>query len=104
MSAKRNAKRRKRRINPLFIVVMGTALILAGSWSYQLFKTDQAMEIKKAELIKQKNEIIARNDHLRQEIEKLNTPSYIEQLAREKLGLVRKGEILIAPKESQKNN
>lgn len=100
MNENRPTKKRRRKVNPLFIVVMGTALMLAGSWSLELIKIDQAMENKKAQLVKQKNEMIANNDKLRQEIEKLNTPSYIEQLAREKLGLVRKGEIMIAPKES----
>lgn len=102
MKDNRTTRKRKKRANPLFILLMGTALILAGSWSYQLLKIDQSMESRKAQLVKQKSEIIAQNDQLRQEIEKLNTPSYIEQLAREKLGLVRKGEILIAPKESNK--
>jgi len=92
-------RRRKGRTNPLVILVMGIAIMLACSWSYQLLKMDQTMESKKAQLLKQKNDMIAQNDQLREEIEKLNTPSYIEQLAREKLGLVRKGEILIAPKE-----
>ncbi|RNC28696.1 MAG: Cell division protein FtsL [Candidatus Dichloromethanomonas elyunquensis] len=104
MSEKRAAKRRKRRMNPLLVIVLGTSLMLAGSWSYQLFKIDRSIESKKAQLVKQKDQLVAQNDQLRQEIEKLNTPSYIEQLAREKLGLVRKGEILIAPKEQQKKN
>ncbi len=99
MSEKRPTKKRKRRANPLVVLMMGTALMLAGSWSYQLLKTDQSIEDKKALLVAQKKELIVQNDRLRGEIEKLNTPSYIEQLAREKLGLVRKGEILIAPKE-----
>ena len=91
---------KKRKSNPFFVVLFGTALILAGTWSYQLIELDSSMEERKSELLRQKNTIAAQNDKLRQEIEKLNTPSYIEQLAREKLGLVRKGEIIIAPKQS----
>lgn len=104
MGKKSTTKKRKRKANPLFVFVMGTALILAGSWSYQLYKLDQSAEMEKAELMQKRNDLIAQNDKLRQDMEKLNTPSYIEQLAREKLGLVRKGEILIAPKESDKSN
>ncbi|RJE47931.1 hypothetical protein A7K50_00640 [Dehalobacter sp. MCB1] len=74
--------------------------MLGGSWSYQLLQLDHSIEQQKAELENKKLQIIAQNDQLHEEIEKLNTPSYVEQLAREKLGLVRKGEILIAPKES----
>lgn len=99
--SKRNIRKRKRRMNPLFVVGLGIALMLGGSWSYQLFNIDRSMVAQKAELISQKNQLAAKNENLRKEIEKLNTPSYVEQLAREKLGLVRKGEILIAPKESE---
>lgn len=102
MSEKRTTKKRRRKTNPFVIIVMGTALMLAGSWSYQLLQMDLSIEDQKAELIKQKTELISKNEKLRQDIEKLNTPSYIEQLAREKLGLVRKGEILIAPMESER--
>lgn len=101
MNDKRTTRKRRRKTNPLFILVMGTALMLAASWSYQLFKIDQSIEKQKAQLVEQKTAIVAENDKLRKDIEKLNTPSYIEQLAREKLGLVRKGEIMIAPKESE---
>ena len=97
-SNRKPAKKRKR--NPFFAVLLGTALILAATWSFQLFELDSSMEERKNELLKQKSIIAAQNDELRQEIEKLNTPSYIEQLAREKLGLVRKGEIIVAPKQS----
>lgn len=101
MNDKMTTKKRRRKKNPLFIFVMGTALMLAGSWSYQLWNIDQSMESQKAQLVEQKTVLITQNDKLRKDIEKLNTPSYIEQLARQKLGLVRKGEILIAPKESE---
>jgi len=97
----RKSKRRKKKVHPLFILIIGTALVLAGSWSIQLYKTDLSIEERKAELTQKKNILIAENDKLLQDIEKLNTPAYIEQLAREKLGLVKKGEILIAPKEPQ---
>ncbi|MGI6450630.1 MAG: FtsB family cell division protein [Desulfitobacteriia bacterium] len=100
MNKRTTARKRRQKMSPLFIIVMGISLMLAGSWSYQLFLLDQSMESAKAELLKEKQALIAVNEQLRQEIEKLNTPSYIEQLAREKLGLVRKGEIVIAPKQS----
>lgn len=100
MKKKRQSKKRKKKVNPLAVFILGTALMLAGNWSYQLLKTDQMMETKKKELIEQKNLLAQQNEQLRSNIEKLNTPSYIEQQAREKLGLVRKGEILIAPKEA----
>ncbi len=98
--SERVKSRKKRRTNPLFIILMGTALILAGSWTIQLIEMDQTMAKKKTDLIQQRSYITAQNEKLRDDIEKLNTPSYIEQLARDKLGLVRKGEIVIAPKQA----
>jgi len=98
---KTTARKKKKRLNPIFVIVIGISLILAGSWSWQLIKIDQSMEQQLNYLLEQKNVLIAENEKLRKDIEKLNTPSYIEQLAREKLGLVRKGEILIAPKEAE---
>lgn len=96
----KTTKSRRRRANPLFVLGMGIALMLAGSWSYQLINMDRSIENQKTQLVIKKEEIVAQNNELRQEIEKLNTPSYVEQLAREKLGLVRKGEIMVAPKEA----
>ncbi|MCG1025713.1 MULTISPECIES: septum formation initiator family protein [Dehalobacter] len=100
-NSKKHTKKRIKKINPIFVIVLGIALMLGGSWSYQLLQLDRSIEQQKAELESKKLQIIAQNGQLHEEIEKLNTPSYVEQLAREKLGLVRKGEILIAPKESE---
>lgn len=98
--SERVKNRIKRRTNPLFIVLISISIVLAGSWTYQIVELDQSMEKRKTDLIHQKKHMTAQNEKLRDNIEKLNTPSYIEQLAREKLGLVRKGEIIIAPKQA----
>lgn len=98
--SERVKSRKKRRTNPFFIILMGTALVLAGNWTFQLIEMDQSMAKKKTDLVQQRIQIVAQNEKLRDDIEKLNTPSYIEQVAREKLGLVRKGEIIIAPKQA----
>jgi len=49
-------------------------------------------------LNQQKVLLLNEEKRLKEEIVQLNTPSYIEQLAREQLGLVKHGEILISPK------
>lgn len=98
---KKSKRNKRKRPNPFFVVIMGIVLMLVGNWSYELWKIDREMEREKASLTQKKLELMAQNEKLRQEIEKLNTPSYIEQLAREKLGLVRKGEIIIAPKKTE---
>lgn len=51
-----------------------------------------------AQLNSEKAQLIQEQKKLEEEIALLNTPLYIEQLAREQLGLVKKGEILIAPR------
>ncbi|NLO98320.1 MAG: septum formation initiator family protein [Peptococcaceae bacterium] len=94
-------RKRRKRPNILLIILTTISLVLAGSWSWQLIKIDQSMERQLSYLREQKRILIAQNEKLHKDIEKLNTPSYIEQLAREKLGLVRKGEILIAPKADE---
>jgi len=51
-------------------------------------------------LNREKAALLEQQRQLEEQIVKLNTPSYIEQLAREELGLVRPGEISIAPKKA----
>lgn len=99
----RAPKKKKRKMNPIFGITLTVALLLAASWSYQLFQLNQNTEAYRSELQQEKAELTNQNKALRQEIDRLNTPAHIEQLARERLGLVRKGEILIAPKESEKD-
>lgn len=65
----------------------------------EAFLLQQEVNGKVAELESQKQTLLEEKSGLEQEIVRLNTPSYIEQLAREQLGLVRKGEIMISPKK-----
>jgi cell division protein FtsL len=48
-----------------------------------------------AELIREREQLRRENAQLREEVRLLNTPEYIERIAREQLGLVRPGEIAI---------
>lgn len=100
MTAKKRSRRKRKSVNPFLAVFLGIVVLLASKWSYQLWEIDQATDAQKNKLLEQRQELLADNEKLRKEVEKLNTPSYIEQLAREKLGLVKKGEIVIAPKKS----
>ncbi|MFZ5595714.1 MAG: FtsB family cell division protein [Bacillota bacterium] len=52
------------------------------------------------------NDLKAKNEDLRKELKQVQSDAYVEQVAREKLGLVKSGETMIVPvqKESQKNN
>jgi cell division protein DivIC len=48
-----------------------------------------------ARLARERDDLRLQNAQLREEIRLLNTPEYLERLAREQLGLVRRGEIAI---------
>lgn len=47
------------------------------------------------EMVRERDTLRKQNAQLREEIRLLNTPEYIERIAREQLGLIRPGEIAI---------
>jgi cell division protein FtsL len=72
-----------------------TAVIFGGAYwdTYQIRREAARLERERDELRRQ-------NAQLREEIRLLNTPEYVERIAREQLGLVKPGEvavILVAP-------
>ncbi|MCL1851578.1 MAG: septum formation initiator family protein [Peptococcaceae bacterium] len=101
ISPKRQGRKKGRKMSPLYVVVTFVFLVLVITWSVQLNKTERDLNARIQELTRQKTDLIAQNDSFRKEIELLNTPDYIEQLARDKLGLVRKGEYVVAPKKDR---
>lgn len=90
---------RPRRFRPEFFLLM--ALILGGTGSsfWHMWQLHVKVEGQLAQLNQEKTELLTKQKELENQVVKLNTPSYIEQLAREQLGLVRRGEIMIAPKK-----
>ena len=96
---KTNSNKRQRvRIRPGFVLMMGLVLAIVGSSAWQIWKLRSQVEEQLAQLNQEKAKLLQQEKDLNVEITKLNTPSYIEQLAREQLGLVKQGEILISPK------
>jgi cell division protein DivIC len=71
---------------------------VVGSSAWQLWKLRSQVEGRLAHLHQEKITLLQQEKLLNDEIAQLNTPSYIEKLAREQLGLVKRGEILISPK------
>jgi cell division protein DivIC len=101
ISQPKSGKRRtnRSRTTTAGIVVIAVLLILFRWGWFALEKTRLAQEnLQTLRVEKERLELIQLN--LREEIENLENPAYIEELAREELGLVRKGEILIAPREN----
>jgi len=71
---------------------------VVGSSAWQIWKLRSQVEGQLAHLNQEKVTLLQQKKNLDDEIIQLNTPSYIEKLAREQLGLVKHGEILISPK------
>ncbi|BAE81986.1 MULTISPECIES: FtsB family cell division protein [Desulfitobacterium] len=91
-------KTRKQPFRPLSTLVVLFAFCALVSSAYQLYELRKEVNQSIAQLNQEKEDLLQQQKLLEEEILQLNTPSYIEQLAREQLGLVRKGEIRIAPK------
>ena len=96
---KQSKSSRQKRIRPGYLLIWGFFLSITLSSAWHLYQLHQDVEQRLAELNQEKNNLLGEQKRLENEIVLLNTPSYIEQLAREQLGLVRRGEILIAPKK-----
>lgn len=96
---KSKSKNRQRvRIRHSSVLILCLIMVIVGSSAWQIWKLRSRVEGQLAQLNQEKAKLIQQEKLLNDEITRLNTPSYIEQLAREQLGLVKEGEILISPK------
>jgi len=94
-----NSKNRHRvRIRRSSVLMLCLVMIVVGSSAWQIWKLRSQVEGQLAQLNQEKAKLLQQEKLLNDEIVRLNNPSYIEQLAREQLGLVKQGEILISPK------
>jgi len=80
-----------RRLFLFFILLAGLyfAVLFAGQY-LKLHRLRQSLAEINAEIEAAR----ATNAEMRAEIERLHSPSYLEQIAREELGMVREGELL----------
>ncbi|MHB8126029.1 MAG: FtsB family cell division protein [Desulfitobacteriaceae bacterium] len=90
---------RKLKFRPGYCLILCICLTIVGSSVGHLWTLHASIEKQLAILNQEKNSLLQQQKRYENEIVRLNTPSYIEQLAREQLGLVRHGEIIIAPKK-----
>ena len=91
-------KRLRVRFRHSSVLVLCFTLTVIGSSAWQIWKLRSQVEGQLAHLNQEKVALLQQERLLQDEIALLNTPSYIEKLAREQLGLVKHGEILISPK------
>lgn len=94
-----NQNRKWVRIRFGYFFVLCFTLAVVGSSAWQIWKLNIRVEGQIADLDQEKAKLLQQHEQLTNEITMLNTPSYIEQLAREQLGLVKRGEILISPRK-----
>jgi cell division protein DivIC len=83
----------------IIVIVVLIGVIITSRWAWAALEKGRVAEERLNSLIAEKARLEEVQRELKEEIERLNTPSYIEQLAREQSGLVHKGEILVAPRE-----
>ena len=77
-------------------------IIVIVIFSFRLFinmRKVNEMEKRLNRLSQEYEEEIEQNQKLKEEIERVKSPAYIEKVAREELGLVKPGEILLIPVE-----
>ncbi|MDR3600127.1 MAG: septum formation initiator family protein [Desulfosporosinus sp.] len=90
--------RQRGRLRPGSVLVLVLTLAVVGSSAWQIWQLRTQVEGQLTHLNQEKVTLLQQEKVLNDEITQLNTPSYIEKLAREQLGLVKHGEILISPK------
>jgi len=81
------------------LAVLGVVVLLAVIFGGAYWDTYQVRR-EAGRLARERDDLRKQNVQLREEIRLLNTPEYIERIAREQLGLVKPGEvavILVAP-------
>jgi len=93
-----NKNSRRVRIRRSSVLMLCVVMIVVGSSAWQIWKLRSQVEGQLAQLNQEKAKLLQQEKLLNDEIARLNNLSYIEQLAREQLGLVKQGEILISPK------
>ena|SRR6056297_1256730 len=84
----------------LLIIVI---VIFAFKLMMNIRKVNQ-MEDRLNSLQQQVQNQIEENKELKEEIERVRSPEYVEKVAREELGLVKPGEILLIPVEEEQDN
>ena len=97
VSAPAEARARRRRLTTMGAAVAAAVALTALTNQYAKTYT---LAREEARLEQRRRDLVAENTRLRDEIERLKTDDrYIEQIAREQLGLVRPGEIelLVVP-------
>lgn len=91
-------------LNPIVISIVAVIVITAAFNFWQnvqkMNNLQQRIQIMEEKIAEQKVE----NAELREKLENTDNPEYIEEMAREKLGLVKPGEMLLVPVEEDEED
>lgn len=87
--------------NPVVITIIAIIAVIAVFHFYQNSKKINHLENKIKKIENQIANAEARNRQLKDQIENSDSNEYIEEVAREKLGLIKKGEKLLIPIEEK---
>lgn len=91
----------KKKLFLILVFIESSFLLFWGGKSYYQVRQAQK-QVKKVE--KELNQLRLENKILMQQVENMKDPFYLEKMAREKLGLAKKGEIIykiLPPKEKK---
>lgn len=88
-------------LNPVVITIIAVIAVIAAFNFYQNMTRINQIETQIKEIETQISQAEAKNKKLQNQIENSNNNEYIEEVAREKLGLVKPGEKLLIPVESE---
>ena len=100
---KNTQSKKKFRLLAIIGIVVITVGVFCGLQFYRGHKALVLMEKQKKELLKQIEYKKFEKSRLTAILENLNSEAYIERVAREELGLVKKGEILIITVDEKEN-
>ena len=83
------------------------AFIIFFAWSYvNQFITMKKIEVEIADKQSQLEEVQEKNERLQEEVEKINSnsASYLEKLARERLGMIKPGEKVVNSSDEKESS
>lgn len=90
-------------LDPKIIAVVAVIAVIAVFYFYQNLEKINKLERKINKMESQIEQARAENQNLQKQIKNSDDLDYIEKIAREKLGLVKKGEKLLIPVKDEDN-
>ena len=91
-------------LNPVVITIVTVIALITAFNFYQNMARMNQLENQVEEIEAQIAQAEAENDKLKKQLENSNSYQYIEEVAREKLGLVKPGEKTFIPVEEESNS